>query len=87
MSRWGKPTTLALSQWCWAPRTHTENLGMGRTYAWHVPKASVLLRVIVLQTDLKRHRLQKLPVPTLVPLHFPHHLLEGVSGDFVAHGR
>ena len=40
--------------------------------------------VIVLQTDLKLHCLQKLPLPTLVPLH---HLLEGVSEDFVAHGR
>ena len=46
----------------------------------------VLLRVIVLQADLKRHPLQKLSALALVPVQdFPHRLVEGVEGDFAAH--
>lgn len=33
------------------------------------------------------HCLQKLPALALVPMQgFPHHLVEGVAGDFAAHG-
>ena len=47
----------------------------------------VLLRVKVLQADLKLHSLQKLPALALVPVQdFPHCLIEGVAGDFAAHG-
>ena len=50
-------------------------------------EAFVLLRVIVLQAGLKLRRLQKLPALALVPMQdFPHRLVEGVRGDFAAHG-
>ena len=49
-------------------------------------EAFVLLRVIVLQADLKLHRLQKLSALALVPVQdFLHRLVEGVARDFAAH--
>ena len=52
--------------------------------AWEV---FVLLRVTVLQADLKGNCLQNLPALALVPMQdFQHHLVEGVMGDFAAHG-
>ena len=67
--------------------THGE-LGAGsRLKPDSAREAFVLLRVIVLQADLKLHSLQKLPVLALVPMQdFPHSLVEGVMGDFAAHG-
>ena len=50
-------------------------------------EAFVLLRVTVLQTDVKLQSLQKLPALPLIPVQdFPHRLVEGVAGDFAAHG-
>ena len=33
MSMWGMLAALASSQCCWSPRTHTENLGLGRLFS------------------------------------------------------
>lgn len=38
MSMCGSSAALASSQCCWSPRTHTENLGLGRVFSLHVHK-------------------------------------------------
>ena len=77
---------MASSQSCWSRKTHGE-LGAGsRLKPDGARKAFVLLRVIVLQADLKLHRLQKLSALALVPVQdFLHRLLDGVARDFAAH--
>ena len=83
--------TIALTRWTFVGKVVSLLFNMLSRFVitfLACPKSISPSEVIVLQTDLKLHCLQKLPLPTLVPLHdFPHRLLEGVSEDFVAHGR
>lgn len=39
MSMCGSSAALASSQCCWSPRTHTENLGLGRVFSLCFNKA------------------------------------------------